>query len=242
MYKPIFEDLSIITDVWELFSKSEPSLNLKGPIKDSKIEPNDCVELGYHCFINRFGYASRSINILLVNNGSNFRTTEFAVSLLLRSCLLDCIMIYAWVKDHDLISAYVSESFKKVPDNKYIEKETLDFYRSLGNWLNYKDLKEVRTRELIKKVGEEEFIIACESLYSFYSKYDHFSPIPFVDPVSIEGNVAQVKYALLLIKSAMWMLFEYFGGKSDRTQQYQKLLNLRLENKPKSEFPHLYKD
>lgn len=241
MYEQIFQDLKSITEVWELFTKNEPSLSLKNPAIGSKIEEKDCIELGYQSFVNRFGYAARSVDILLRNNGSNFRTTEFAVSLLLRSCLLDCIMVYAWVKDHNLISIYMSESFKKIPENKFIPKGKLDFYKVLGNWFNFKDLKEVRTRELIASVGKEDFIIACESLYSFYSKYDHFSPIPFVDPISIEENVANVKYALLLIRGAMWFLFEEFCSDNSAASEYQRLLNINFPNRPKSEYPEFYK-
>ena len=232
MIKIILEHVNAIVNCHKAFSAGEKFEFLHSTKQQGNIDRDECIQLGYHCFIHRLGYAGRSIETILsaVRVGDNLRSVEFSVGILLRPCLLDCLMIFAWVKNHDLISALASESFERLPANKYVSKEIIDEYKEFGKYLNFmnykgKDLK-ITTERLVDQLEGDDYAQALQTLYSRFSKYDHFSPFPFMRETTDVLFLKDVEFILIIIKLAMKVLFENFELNGEKVVLYKKNLNL----------------
>ncbi|NIJ55426.1 hypothetical protein [Dyadobacter arcticus] len=182
--------------------------------------------IGCQLFILRAHEHFKTLSTLSdTHSHEDFYRFEFSINVILRSCILDSLLMSAWVKDKSRVSKFIRDlivsSYLMTPSGLSAVRD-----KEIMNGANYfnvgckKDINNNRKKKILNHVSTNGFIEylkgsnhikSFRGLYDMYSKFDHFSPIPYlhflerpvIEKISIHRDSFHfVKHALsqMLIK------------------------------------------
>lgn len=158
-----------------------------------KCKKEELVVIGCQLFIFRMHAHFDTLTILSdTESEESFYKYEYSINIILRSCILDSLLMSAWVKDKSrgfrFIRDLIVSSYLLMPIGISAERKI-----ELNNGANYfnvgckKNITEKRKKKIIEHVSNNGMnkylngaknIKSFRTLYDMYSKFDHFSPIP----------------------------------------------------------------
>ena len=127
----------------------------------------------------------------------------------MRSAVLDSILIMCWLAEPEFISAIATESLVRVSK---IKDEGENVNKIKERWKNFseyynahnlpsKDIK-VSVDSVLGKLPDSRNLKDYKHVYEYYSKYDHFSLLPYILTKTRFGYMAIMIMATHLIKHA----------------------------------------
>lgn len=215
-YSKIKQDIKRIVDFYDHYHNNKDHNEIQFPlVVTGKCTPGVLQLSGAQVFIERIGTHFITINrIVIYCDYLQFLTVEASIGVLLRSCILDSLMILAWGQEKTFISAIVRESFMYGSDldGKYQAEfpafaDYFDIFMDDNDQSLYPDPKKSLTTKAIKnRLKNQPNAANYMKTYFKYSKYDHYSFIPHLFMASPFLRLKTVNDAFTLIKHALCSL------------------------------------
>lgn len=228
----IKNDLSIIYQCTSTYcSKYLPNYPIPTKPKGKQVNEVILDLIVCHTFVQRIGKQCNAVSLIFNNsNLDELLSLEIPVGVLLRSCILDCLYIFAWGVDCHLSHAIASESLlRKHPD---LSPDMVEMLNELGTYFNsgrYKSpIYELKFDNILSKLGSKEQIKQRKIIYNRYSKFDHFSLIPALFPDSSYITLCTIIESLHFIKAALCELITIHHPGIDHSE-FHDILKLRIE-------------
>ncbi|CAG5074467.1 hypothetical protein DYBT9623_05154 [Dyadobacter sp. CECT 9623] len=237
----ILDDLKKITGAAKFYETN--CLKYFKPPADYKTANMDIDVLdaiGVQTFVYRLGGQCITIQELAALGIDRFMTLESSIGILLRSCVLDCLYIMAWCNDDKLISAIASESFLR-PQGKDVPDQVKNHFQDVAKFFNPDNLDAIdamRIKNILKTLEGKPNIQWYENLYSFYSKYDHFSLIPHIVYKSPVEKMEMILMATHMIKYSLCALLTMRNN--NHSDKFQEILGVKNVSEDGKNFSFVY--
>ncbi|GLU54462.1 hypothetical protein Dfri01_39230 [Dyadobacter frigoris] len=233
MFLTIKTDLDKITAAYQLFWElCAKGITFPDDVSNKNLPFESLDIIATQTFLYRIGTHCRTLSLLFQNcDRDTVYGVELSIGVILRSCVLDSLYIFAWGTESKLISAFASESFLKTYSG--MSAAQIKQYGDYAKYLNVDNIEkpgdEVIFKNVIRKFRENAMVntMEYEKTYMDYSKYDHFSLVPFVFPKSDFQKLDSIVDALHLIKHAVCQLIALTETKD--IEQFYTILDIRME-------------
>jgi hypothetical protein len=237
----MLDDLKKITETTKFYETN--CLRYFKPPADYKTANMDIDVLdaiGVQTFVYRVGGQCITIQAIADLGLDKFMTMESSIGILLRSCVLDCLYIMAWCNDDKLISAIASESFIR-PQGKDVPDQVRNHFRDVAKFFNPDNLdaiESMKIKNILKTLEGKPNIQWYENLYSFYSKYDHFSLIPYIVQKSPVEKMEMILLATHMIKHSLCALLTMRN--ENHSEKFQEILGVKNVSEDGKNFSFVY--
>lgn len=196
------QQLKMVETAYLLFIQKYAKPPLSGLTIPTPMDLNLLDSASTQLFVSRIGENCRAVARLSGNDIETFLAYEPSIGVILRSCVLDSLLIAAWCIEPRYIQQLAAESFRMIGKvDPIIKKE----YEALAKNLNPNNYK-FKRHVLLEKA---QHIEKADELYLYYSKYDHFSLIPSLLAKSPGNKIGMALKALEYIRLSMFTVIEF---------------------------------
>lgn len=216
--KLLHKQFDMIASAYQLIRGSHwKEINI--PLELSKsVDPKWLEETCTQLFINRLGENCRAARKLTGSEIDSFMDSELSIGIILRSCILDCLSIAKWLLEPEYIHWLAYESFKKLPP--VVSPRVRNEFDRIAKYLNPNE-HDFRHDKLLKRAINTD---GADSLYMYYSKYDHFSLVPSFQRKTTGNRLSMAVEALAYIRQSIFSLINF--GFDIPTTKYSELLGV----------------
>jgi len=232
LYLTFRDEIDKITSCCDFYmSKCAKTFDIPENVQGKNLSPGSLNQLGAQVFIYRIGSHYKSLKYLTEGcNLSKFLEIEYSIGILLRSCILDSVHIMAWGKDSKIISALASESFLNNTDQ--LGKELKDEYLNYANYFNVdkhdRPKDEIIWKKIMYKLQDATNTVKFANQYLEYSKYDHYSLIPFIYFKSTFQKLYSIWQSMHFIKYAVCQLLSIHNIEFEK--EFTEILGIYMED------------
>lgn len=211
----ITQNLENIANICSRYLLENNSLRISRIDLKTKCDKNVLLKMSSYVFIDRMSGYFKTLLALSSQPGQYVLLAhELSTGIILRSCILDCLIINAWIRDKSrnqkFIRDMVVSSFLIVPagvsQDIKLEFEIIANFFNVGlkRKINEKKKDQIKADTSIGKIFEHlkgaPNIKKQYELYSYYSKFEHFSFVPYLIKKTPYAKMAMIGDALHFIK------------------------------------------
>ncbi len=237
----LLDDLKKITETARFYeSNCLKRFKLPESYKKANLDLDVLDKIGVQTFVYRIGRQCLTIHSIAEMGLDHFMNMELSIGILLRSCVLDCLYIMAWCNDEKLISAIASESFTR-HQGRDVPNQVKEYFNDLAKFFNPDNLnarEATRISNILKTLSGKPNIQWYENLYTFYSKYDHFSLIPIIVYKSPIEKMEMILLATHMIKFSFCALLTMRNN--EHQDKFQEILGIKNVSEDDSNFSFVY--
>ncbi|WP_426292688.1 hypothetical protein ACN9ML_24225 [Dyadobacter endophyticus] len=209
-YSRLIDDFVAINNASNHFKSLGPFETTYPPeLKGKKIPEED---LHYTClpvFAHRLATCCHAARTLASNTYRDAVGNELAIGILLRTAVLDSILIMGWLAHPEIASALAVDSLHRISKIKG-KGESVDKLRKkwseFSTYFNAHNLSPKDTRisvdGILDRLPNSPNLNEYRYVYEYYSKYDHFSLLPYIIKKPQFGYLAIMVMSTHLIKHA----------------------------------------
>lgn len=214
-------------------SNCDHSVDVPLDVAGKKANEDVLFQVCCNTFAHRIGTTCEAALQILQQNKENLHRFELPIGILLRSAVLDSILMLAWAHEKKFASAIASESFKRIDT---ISTSTDDEHKLIERWKRYSEYfnvhnlskKQLTTRidQAFEHLPNSPNIEEYKVVYSYYSKFDHFSLIPFILRKSVFQRLGVMLMATHLIKHAFCAMTSIYFP--EQAIEFQNILGVKM--------------